>query len=719
MIRFSSKIRRSARYGARAVEILAAVALPGALTAAYAQDASTTSPPTTLPPVIVQGAPRPTTSPKKAKKPERTAPAERQSGTAAANVSRTSEGQTPVISPTTISTPIDQVPSSITVVTGEQLRQEQRQTVADALAAVPGLNVVQSGGPGGQTSVFMRGTNSNQVKVLVDGIDVSDPSNFNGSFDFAHLMTGDLARIEVLRGPQSGLYGADALGGVISIVTQKGEGPAQAYASAEAGSFGTFNQATGASGSGQGYNYAFNIAHYRADDIPVTPNYLVPPGDTRLNNSYDNMTYSTKLGLDISKELTFNFVARYVDSTYIYNGLYNYCSTCAFKYVQEPEQTTQINQQFWTRGEAVWSLFDGRFKNYFGLAYTDSWTNINDPWPASFPYVSTYEGERVKYDWRGVAELAPGQFLLTGVERTNETMNIIQDPYANTGIYRTGDTAAWAQIQSEWSKRFFLNANIRYDDDDYWGGHTTWRLAAAFIVPGIDTKLKASYGTGFKAPTLQELYVPYYNYLNNPNLQPEESQGFDVGFEQPLFDDRVRFGATYFQNDITNLITYGTLDGVHPTTVNIGNALTYGAESFASFAITPEWKVRADYTYTIARDEDKGEDLLRRPKNKVSLTSSWKATDDLTLSATVNHVGSWKDAFIGNNSAPGYTAPGFTTVNIAATYAATDRISVFGRIDNLFDVKYEDPAGYLRPGIGVFGGLKVTTRVADLLEPAK
>ncbi len=167
-----------------------------------------------------------------------------------------------VVSPTTLPTPSEQSASSTTVITGADIASQQYQSVPDALAAVPGLNVVQTGGPGGQTSVFIRGTNSNHVKVLIDGIDVSDPSNPNQSFDFGQLLTGDIARIEVLRGPQSGLYGSDAIGGVISITTKTGDGPLKMTVSGDGGSFGTFNQRVGASGSQGNFNYVFNIQHY-------------------------------------------------------------------------------------------------------------------------------------------------------------------------------------------------------------------------------------------------------------------------------------------------------------------------------------------------------------------------------------------------------------------------------------------------------------------------
>jgi vitamin B12 transporter len=676
-----------------------------------AQDASTTSPPTSLPSVVVES-----TSGPVAKTRSKTSKKNQRSKSGASNAS-TAHGQTPVISPTTISTPVDQVPSSISVITSDQLQQEQRRTVPDALQRVPGINVVQTGGPGGQTSVFMRGTNSNHVKVLVDGIDVSDPSTTNGSFDFAHLLTGDVARIETLRGPQSGLYGSDAIGGVISIVTKGGDGPPQVYGQIEGGSFGTFNQATGVSGSEHGFNYAFNIQHFRADDVPVTPDYLVPDGQSRLNNSYDNMTYSTKLGAKISEDLGVNFVARYIDSTYRYNGLYHCAAgfdpityACRGPNMQEPGQTTQDSDQFMTRGEVVWSLLNGRFKNYFGAAYSDTSRDISDPYGDYGPSSYAYDGDRTKYDWRGVFAIAPDQFLLAGVERQDESMD------THPGTYRTGDTGAYVELQSQWAKRVFLDSNIRYDDDDSFGGHTTWRVAPAVLVPFTETKLKGSIGTGFKAPSLNDLYVSYpsFGFYANPDLKPEESTGYDVGFEQPLFHDRIRFGSTYFNNDLTNLIECD-----YTTCYNIGEANTHGFESFIAYAVTPTLHLRADHTYTIATDETTGEELQRRPRNKFSLTTTWNATSDLTLSATVIALSSWKENYIASNPAPGYTSPGFATVNLAANYALTDNLTLFGRIDNLLDRKYEDPAGYLQPGFGIFAGLKVSGNLNDLVAPAK
>jgi vitamin B12 transporter len=170
-----------------------------------------------------------------------------------------------------------------------------------------------TGSPGGTTSVFMHGTNANHVKVLIDGIDVTDPSNANQTFDFSQMLTADIARIEVLRGPQSGLYGADAIGSVISITTKKGEGPPKATVTVEGGSFGTFNQSPNFSGSKNRFNYSFNIQHFQAASTPVTPLNLLPPGQQRINGFYDNKTHSMRLGYDFSDAFSVSVVSRYTD----------------------------------------------------------------------------------------------------------------------------------------------------------------------------------------------------------------------------------------------------------------------------------------------------------------------------------------------------------------------------------------------------------------------
>jgi vitamin B12 transporter len=626
-----------------------------------------------------------------------------------------------VVSATTVPTPASELGSSVTVVTGDDLQREQLRTVPDALKKVPGLDIVQTGGPGGQTSVFMRGTNANHVKVLIDGIDVGNPSITNGAFDFGHLLTSDIEKIEVLRGPQSGLYGSDAIGGVIAITTKKGEGPPRVTATAEAGSFGTFNQTASLRGSQANFSYAFNVAHFRSTDVPVTPLHLLAPGEKRNNDNYDNWTYSAKLGADLSDNLAVNFVARYTDAKLGFTGEDFRLFPLDFP---EALQSTQRNHNFYSRGEAVWSLFDDRFKNYFGVNYTNQWDWTLNPNPDFFfasPLVSppiTNLGERIKFDWRGEARLIPGQTVVLGLEHQSESLRTDStgtvDPFFNftqtTTTAKTSNKAGYVELQSEFAKRFFLVSNVRYDDNQSFGPHTTWRLAPAFIVPGTNTKLKGSYGTGFKAPTLTQLYVnnPSFNAVANPNLRPETSKGYDFGFEQPLFHDRVNFGVTYFHNDIKNLINnVFNLSNFSFTYVNVGAATTYGTETFASIAVTDQLKLRADYTTIVTRDETTGLGLRNRPGHKESLSAIWSPNQQFTLSTTLLYVGRAVE-FNRDGTIPRVDSDAYTLVNIAGNYKVDDRVTVFGRIDNLLNRHYESPVGFDQPGFGAYGGIRVT-----------
>ncbi|MGO9171200.1 MAG: TonB-dependent receptor plug domain-containing protein [Rhodomicrobium sp.] len=689
---------------ARMVSALSGVALSTSCLLAtvdsQAQDQDAANKPPTLPPVIVkqdssQHAKRRDLTKKKAN-PQATAspPADRGAGSSA---------EATAVSPTLQPTPVSQIGSSVTVITSQDIEAKQNRTVPDALSDVPGLNVVQTGGPGGVTSVFMRGTNANHTKVLVDGIDVSDPTSPDGAFDFAHLLTSGIDRIEVLRGPQSGLYGSDAIGGVIDIRTKPGSGPAQVTGSVEAGSFGTFNQTAGVSGSSGPFSYSFNAAHFRADEVPVTPLDLLPPGQARIDDSYDNQTYSARVGLAITKDFDVGVTARYVESALHFTGSEFNLNT--FAYQPEPTQSQSDTQQWFTRAIAHQVLFGGAFDQTFGVGYTDYHRTDEDP-----AYGTSFNtGDRLKYDWTGIVKLVPGQVLTLGAE--HQTDEIVNSPISA----QMTNSAGFLQLQSSFGDRFFNAASVRYDSNDRFGDVTTYRIAPAFLIPETDTKLKASYGTGFKAPSLNELFVNYpdFFFYANPNLKPEESTGYDAGFEQKILAKRAEFGATYFHNGITNLITYEATAPAYTTYVNIARAETEGVETYFGFKPLTDVTLRADYTYTLAMDEELHEELLRRPKHKASLGAKWQATEALSLSATVIHVGDFVDTDR-YGLIPRLNAPGYTVVNIAGSYDLGGGLTAFARIDNLFNEQYQDPTGFLRPGFGAFAGMKVSLNASEL-----
>jgi len=617
------------------------------------------------------------------------------------SLARATDGDAPeqiIVSATRTPTPALEVASSITVITAADLEARQLRTISDALKDVPGLNVVQTGGPGGVTSVFIRGTNSNHTKVLIDGIDVSDPSNSTGAFDFGQLLTLDIERIEVLRGPQSGLYGSDAIGGVINIITRSGAGPLKLEAGLEGGSFETFNQAARLSGSQDAFHYSVNAAHFHAGATPVTPLDLLPPGEARNDDYDDNLTLSTKLGYDITPSFDLGLVARYTD-IHLHTTGEDYPPP-DYTGVPAAEQTTAATDEFFTRLTAHAVSFDGLLDQTLGLAYSHLRTSTVDPQTAA----ALNTGEQRKADWQGNIRLARSETLVVGAEYERD--EIEQPISANVHI-----GSGYAELQSQLGSHWFSALNVRYDDNSRFGGKTTWRFAPAWVIAGSDTKLKASVGTGFKAPTLSELYQSYpaFFFFANPGLKPETSTGWDAGFEQGLVHGAVRFGVTYYYNRIDNLIAavpdpsvpFGTTYG------NIGRATTDGIESFFAWQALKELTLRLDYTYTEATDEILHEELLRRPKHKGSLLAQWQATSAWQLSLDVLAVGSWVD---GNRdfSIPRLDAPGYVTVNFATEYALNGHVALFGRINNLLDRQYQNPVGFQQPGLGAYAGIRVT-----------
>lgn len=598
--------------------------------------------------------------------------------------------QTPpvVVVATRTPTPLSQIGSSVTVIGDTQIEERQLTTLPDALNDVPGVNLVQTGGLGGKTSLFTRGANANHTKVLLDGIDIADPTV--GSFDLGQFLTADVERIEVLRGPQSGLYGANAIGGVVNIITKKGQGPAQFTASAEAGSFATFNQHVGVSGGLERFSYRVGMNHLHAGSTPVTPKELLFSGDRARNDSYDNKTYSTKLGAQLADNLEVGLVAHYVDTALDFTASDN----VNFGY-PDPVQSTSNNNELFTRATVRQTLWNGTFDHTLGVGFTDYHRMDVSP-----GYFNISRGDRLKFDWQGNVKLAPGQIVTIGADR--ETEAIRHSPVSAD----TTTNAGFVQLQSNVGERFFNTLSARYDHNDNFGGKLTYRIAPAYLIVETGTKLKASLGSGFKAPNLTDLFVdfPAFSYFSNPNLQPEQSTGYDVGLEQMLFKNRVKFGVTYYRNRIKDLIA---VNDAGTTSINISRATTYGLENFISYAPVPELTFRADYTYGMATNDRTEQQLLRRPKNKASLNATWNATHALTLSATLIHVGSWTDV---NRSftIPRFRADGFTTVNIAASYDINERTTLYGRIDNLLDRDYENPVGFLQPGIGAYAGVKTT-----------
>jgi vitamin B12 transporter len=611
-----------------------------------------------------------------------------------ASAAAQSSGEQIVVSATRIPTPLSQLASSVTVITAPEIEARQDRSLPDVLREVPGLSITQTGGAGGQTSIFMRGTNPNHTKVLLDGIDLADPSTPSGAADISKLLAGDIAQVEVLRGPQGALYGSDAVGGVINIITRTGEGPLKLSANAEGGSFDTFNQWGSASGSEGAFHYAATLQHSHAGATPVTPLNLLQPGEKRNDDFYDNVTATAKLGYDVAENFDLGLVGRYTNSLGKITGdAFDFNTFTSFP---SPTQTRIETLQYQSRATAHLVLWDGRFDQTLGLAYGHTISATQDPDNGD----SRQIGDRVKLDWQGNVGIADGHTLVLGAETARDALH----PGLSFGFpspLSQGITtnAGFAEVQSDFGNGIYNSASIRYDDNSRFGDKTTWRIAPAWVIG--DTKLKASVGTGFKAPALQQLYG---TFGGNVSLKPETSFGYDVGVEQNFLGGALTGGVTWFRNDVKNLIVSGPAPAFQ--LLNIGRARTDGVEAELNWKAMDVLNVRASYTYTDALDTATHLALLRRPRHQASLGADWQATDDLSLDATLLYVGPQID---GNRdfSIPRLKMPDHVTLDLAASYRLTETWSVFGRIENATDTNYQSPDGFLRPGIGAYGGIKV------------
>jgi len=607
-----------------------------------------------------------------------------------------------VVSPTGFPAPAGEIGSSVTVITSSDIERKQERTLPAALKDVPGLFVEQSN-PGTTANLFIRGTDSNHTKFLIDGIDVSDPSQPSGTFDISQLQTWDIERIEVLRGPQSGIYGSDAIGCVVNIITKTGSGPPLYTAMTEGGSFGTFNQAAGVSGSLGRANYAFAFDHLHYADLPEVPANLLAPGEAGIGDAFGERTYSTKLGADLTDKLSIGLVARY------YESMLRSTADDDFAPFTTPDATQSLQDERagFARGTATLKSFDDALENQFGVAYT-RYHRINIT-PSYAPTVN--DGDRTKLDWHATAHLGGERTAVIGVEDEEDRL-ILGQPLNAT----MNDAGGFAEYHTPVFDRLYANLTGRVDANNRFGRAYTYRFAPAYSVPGTGTQLKASYGTGFKAPSLQQLFVSYpnFNFFANPNLRPEKSSGYDAGFEQPLFEKRLSFGATYFHNHIRNLIEQ---PAGSDRDMNVAAATAYGVESFLDVKPVERVELRADYTYTQAASDAPitnssgtvvGDALTRRPKHKASLDATWTPTDKLSLTATWLYIGARFD----NNRDFSNPLPlhvnSYNTVNLAASYKATGTATFFGRITNLLDRTYQDPTGFLQPGLGVFAGVKLS-----------
>ena len=604
-----------------------------------------------------------------------------------------------VVSATRVETPYEQLGSSATVITRQDIERSQKTTVIELLRTVASIDVASSGGPGQPASVFIRGAKSEHTLVLIDGVEVNDPISPGRAFDWAHLTTDNIERIEIIRGPQSTLYGSDAIGGVINIITRKGKGRPRFTLSTEYGTYHTYRESAAVSGGTTLFNYSVSLARLDTEGVSAARRR----DGNREDDAYENTTVAARFGLTPSENFGLDVFLRYSDA-------YAELDMAGGPGADDPNYDSDT-QNFSVRTQARLGLLDGLWEQKLGVSYTDiDRRTHNDPDPTHPLDVerSSYDGEILRFDWQHNLYLHDTNTLTLGAETEEERgrSHYFSDgawgPFTSDFRTRKARTNGYyVQDQIKLWDRFFTTVGARLDDHEKFGSETTYRIASAYLVRETGTKLKGSYGTGFKAPTLFQLYSSF----GDVNLQPEKSRGWDVGVEQKLCNDRVTLGATYFHNDFTNLIDYNNATWKYE---NIGKARTRGVELAATVQPTDPLTLRGTYTYTHAEDVETGFDLLRRAKSKVGLDASYRLTEKARLNAGLAYIGKRKDLDFGTFPAARVSLESYVLVNVGASYDVTKHLTVFGRLENLFNEKYEEVKGYGTPGFGAFTGVRVT-----------
>lgn len=567
-----------------------------------------------------------------------------------------------------------QIGTSVSVITKEEIENRGAKLIVDALRDVPGIDVVQTGGLGGITSIFLRGANSEHTLVMIDGVEVNDPMSAARSFDFAHLTTDNIERIEVIRGPQSTLYGSDAIAGVINIITRKGKGKPKLYILTEAGRYDTAHEAIGLSGSSEKINYSLQASRLDSDGISKASGGVE-------EDSYSNTTLSANLGIGVFNDSELSFIMRYIDAKAdIDDGAYD----------DDPNYTTQNNTflfktQFknplseWWQQKITLSLLDVERK------YRDE-PDVLD----SGSYYDQFDGENRKLDWQH--NFFIGKNIITsGFEYEEEQGS------SETFDKKTVENKAfYLQNQFKFGRWLFVTAGVRVDDHEKFGSDTNYKLSGAYIIKPAGTKLKANWGTGFKAPSLFQLYSGY----GDENLAPEENESYDLGFEQSLLEGKLFLDCIYFHNNFDQMIEYNFNTSKYQ---NIGRAKTEGTEIGLFFKPLNNLKIGANYTRTDTQNKSTGKKLIRRPKNKYNLNLKLQPTEKISASLILNYFGSrW------NNTSNTEKMKGYTRVDIASSYQLNKDIQIFGRVENLFDRTYQEVLGYATPGISFYAGTKIS-----------
>ena len=603
--------------------------------------------------------------------------------------------------------PTREVASSYTIITAAEIKAHQYRSITEALNGVPGLHLVQQGGEGKVTSVFSRGSNSNQTLVLINGQNVTDPSAPTGAFNFADLTLDNVERIEVVRGPQSALYGSQAMGAVINIITKRGHGAPKSTLRVEAGTLGTLNTSLTSGGSLGKTDYFVSLSRQANDGNDVTPaRYRF--GAAKEKDPYENVTGSLRLDTALNEYLTASAFAQIVDArtaldTELPENLYN-------------EATTH---EFYFNSEVSGRFLDGAWRPKLSFAFAQ--TNRKDTDRPDIYSVTMDDtnnrGNRITAKLDNTLDLADWNSLSFGGQFTRDEFSVngrtdfggfVQTPDASKSETAT---AFYISDHASWGERWFATASGRFDSPADFENAATFTIAPGYYHPETDTRLTVSYGTAFKVPSLFQRYGYTPNnfgsaFFGNPNLKPERSRGWEAGIDQGLFDSRLRLGTTWFASKISDAISTYFLPSFDSTTRNEPSFRTHGLESYAQAELTNTLSLRLDYTFTVVDADVINSSLTRRPRHQTNVSTVWRPDALTNLSAEMQYVVPYLD--IKRDTGAIFKPGGYAVFNLAASRQITESIEITAKIKNLFDKRYEPADGFEAPGIEALAGIAIS-----------
>ncbi len=603
-----------------------------------------------------------------------------------------------IVTAARIEQPRSQVGQSVTVIDAARIAERQSVSVTDLLATVPGVSVVRYGGVGTVGTVFIRGADSDQTVALIDGVKLNDPSTPGGGFNWGNLLVGTIDRIEVLRGPSSVIWGSQAIGGVVNVISAApGEQP-RVNARAEAGYRGTRQLAGNVSGRAGPLGYSAGAAWLRADGISA----FSEARGGRERDGYRRRGGNLTLDLPLGDAVTLDARGYYSDGRVGQDGYpppdYSFGDT---------RETARTRELVGYAGARVRAL-GGRFTSRAGIALTDTRRRNRDPDGfVAETFAGTGRNQRI--DYQGVLALDPAVTATFGAER--ETSRYAAASYGGpVGRARARLDSGYAQVAVRPVAGLTLTGGARHDRHDRFGGATSLAASGAFASSDGLTEVRASYAEGFRAPSLYQLSGDY----GNAALAPERARGWDAGVVRRTPGGTVEAAVTLFGRRTRNLIAFVDCPGQagicagrpYGTYDNVARASARGVEASVALRPVPQLRVEANYTLLDARDRSggafDGRRLARRPMHSVNATVDWTGPGGIAIGASLAHVGGSFDNLANTSRLEGYVL-----ADLRAALPVGEAAELFARVENLFDARYETVRLYGSPGRAAYAGVRL------------